>query len=621
MRLVREYKSIQTTPTDIELPDFMVLSGPNGSGKTHLLEALANGCLNVGIDRNKARDSNSRPIDSGLIRHFPFGSFGATGGQIRNPFGPNPFDPRTTRDPESKRLGQAEAMLHSFHADEPISTKRGKVRATSQTLRDILRNEDVLSEREIASVEHAAKCSIHEILPSDIVHLLPPFGRLSDPFSTSVSELFAGYAARLKLNRFHWWEKQEGYVQENRAWSDDDFERIFGPPPWDVVNSALEVIDLPYRFEGLTPGQVPSPYVAQLRSLDGDLHLKVADLSTGEKTLMAIALALYATTDDIHPAEAPELLLLDEADASLHPSMKPSLLRVLQHVLVERLGVKVILTTHSPTTVALAPAESLYVIERGADPRLFQTSRDDCLNRLTVGLPTLSITTENRRQVIVEARTDASIYTTIYQAIRPELQSNLSLEFIAAGNDRDGGDTEVLRMVEEFRSTGNTSIYGLVDRDDRTSSPEYVHFSTLCYSIENFVLMPWAVGLLLCREGRLSEIPGAPRELGPFFGIRGGDLQDLSDFVVSLLPADSADTGSSSVALRDGTTLSLPTWWLQTNGHQLQAMLMNRIAQLALAKGRPLEVIATRVYAELPGIIPLAMERLFTQICEAGERP
>ena len=40
IQIVKEYKSIKA-PQEFELPDFVVLTGKNGSGKSHLMEAMS----------------------------------------------------------------------------------------------------------------------------------------------------------------------------------------------------------------------------------------------------------------------------------------------------------------------------------------------------------------------------------------------------------------------------------------------------------------------------------------------------------------------------------------------------------------------------------------------------
>jgi AAA15 family ATPase/GTPase len=48
MKLIfqRPYKSIKSLPI-IELPDFVIITGVNGSGKTHLLQAISNSCVQI----------------------------------------------------------------------------------------------------------------------------------------------------------------------------------------------------------------------------------------------------------------------------------------------------------------------------------------------------------------------------------------------------------------------------------------------------------------------------------------------------------------------------------------------------------------------------------------------
>jgi ABC-type transport system involved in cytochrome c biogenesis ATPase subunit len=76
MRLTfsQAYKSIKTFPA-IDLPDFVVMTGVNGAGKTHLLEAIANGSVQIdGIPIGGSNQpirlfnwSNLVPNDSGSI--------------------------------------------------------------------------------------------------------------------------------------------------------------------------------------------------------------------------------------------------------------------------------------------------------------------------------------------------------------------------------------------------------------------------------------------------------------------------------------------------------------------------------------------------------------------------
>lgn len=65
IRILKQYKSIN--PIEFELPNFCVLTGKNGSGKSHLLQAIAgkgNSIIYDNIESNKDELS--------IIKYIPF---------------------------------------------------------------------------------------------------------------------------------------------------------------------------------------------------------------------------------------------------------------------------------------------------------------------------------------------------------------------------------------------------------------------------------------------------------------------------------------------------------------------------------------------------------------------
>ena len=117
---------------------------------------------------------------------------------------------------------------------------------------------------------------------------------------------------------------------------------------------------------------------------DASLVINFDDLSSGEKTMMALAASLYrANTTKLFPS----VLLLDEVDTALHPSMIDALMEALTDVFLER-GMKIILVTHSPTTIALSPEESIFVMNKSGSNRLLKSDRSKALSVLTEGYMT-----------------------------------------------------------------------------------------------------------------------------------------------------------------------------------------------------------------------------------------
>ena len=56
----------------------------------------------------------------------------------------------------------------------------------------------------------------------------------------------------------------------------------------------------------------------------------------------------------------PKLFLLDEPDSHLHASLIQSFMDVVQKILVETFGFRVLASTHRTETLAFAPEGSLY---------------------------------------------------------------------------------------------------------------------------------------------------------------------------------------------------------------------------------------------------------------------
>ncbi|SEL48117.1 AAA domain-containing protein, putative AbiEii toxin, Type IV TA system [Aquimarina amphilecti] len=110
-------------------------------------------------------------------------------------------------------------------------------------------------------------------------------------------------------------------------------------------------------------------------------------LSSGEKTLIALSLFIYKTRKN---KVVPRVLLLDEVDSSLHPSMISRLLNVLENLFIEEQGFKVIMATHSPTTVALSPEDSIYIIEKNGSQIIRKEIKSNAINILTEGIATMN---------------------------------------------------------------------------------------------------------------------------------------------------------------------------------------------------------------------------------------
>ena len=68
--------------------------------------------------------------------------------------------------------------------------------------------------------------------------------------------------------------------------------------------------------------------------------------------------------------------------------MMQNMLDVIDHIFLKQ-GVKVILVTHSPTTIALAPESSVFVMNRSGSARIEKKTKQEALSVLTQGFATI----------------------------------------------------------------------------------------------------------------------------------------------------------------------------------------------------------------------------------------
>lgn len=462
-----------------------------------------------------------------------------------------------------------------------------------------------------------------ELLTIDDFRINAPLTFGVDPFELSISRLFLIYYRREDRNSYLRFKASEGDANV-KPLSQEEFTRRYGPPPWVLLNGLLNTIGMPYRFlEPADLDELTTEYEPVLQDQSTGFEIRIDDLSSGEKTLMAIAISLYSGLYLRTSMAFPQILLFDESDSTLHPSMVKALLDVIQKTFVDDYGAKVILTTHSPTTIALAPDESLYVMRRSAEPRIVKATRDEALAHLLVGVPTLSVSNENRRQVFVEAPDDQECYQLLWTILRPTMGTELSLEFIASGSGGKGNRYEAEQLVTGLRGRGN-KVLGVVDRDaaGKHGVPDGIVVDPDRYAIENLLLDPVSVGLLLLRER------GIPTEEVPdpdvaFHQIEQEQAQRLCDYVVEKARRQLTDpqmkfldeSSTSRVEYAGGGTVEIPTWVLNYNGHDWEEkLLLPAFPSLnGFRQNRKLSVIE-RVYKDVPQWIPLTVRKLFEDL-------
>lgn len=636
MRLsfIRSHKSIRFLPV-IELPDFVVLTGINGAGKSHLLEAIESGLIQIDdIEFNKQTRPVRRfdwmnliPQDTGAFAAYQItqerSNFWNEISQHINEFRPQLLE-------ELRQLNRAgfdklkpreivgitpEDLIKTGstpeQANELVQAIQNIASSASQNVANrFTQNDPSTRGRLISLLQSNTNVPLVAFEESDFYDYFPRSWQPVDMFQQSFGRLFAGYQQNWLNNRIRFVANSEG--EPVSFLTDIEFLNKYGEPPWEFVNSVLETANLDFRINQ-PPRYEDRPYEPILTDQVTGSEVKFNDLSSGERILMSFALCLYYAGDARQMVNYPRVLLFDEIDAPLHPSMTQSLLRTIQEVLVNKHGIKVILTTHSPSTVALSNEDSLYVMHKTDERRIQKTTKDRALAILTTGVPTISINYENRRQVFVESKYDVTFYEMVYEKLRDKLVPEISINFISSGVSGQGSCEQVKEIVNTLTRYGNHSIYGIIDWDTRNTGNEFVKVlgKDRRYSIENYIFDPILLVAFLLREKFIDRTQLSLEEgvrYTDFSNFENAKLQSVADFIVNqtrLKVRNSSDDYSLEIEYVCGRKINLPLWFLRIQGHELESIIKELFPQLNRyqREGELKREVITKVIDDIPDFI------------------
>lgn len=463
------------------------------------------------------------------------------------------------------------------------------------------------------------------------------------------------YIQRKRLNRSNrYFALQE---DEDIAFlSDEQFLNRFGKEPWLIINEIIES-----TFDGKFYFTVPEEkshsysYRAQLVQKDTETPVAIDALSSGEKTLLWLALTLFNSQYYVQTTvKSPKLLLLDEPDAFLHPKMVVKMYKVLDTFAIN-FNTRIFITTHSPTTVALAPENSVYVVTGNT---ISSVTKDEGIAELLDGITQISINPENRRQVFVESQYDANTYQAIFSKLVHSsklIDSKISLNFVSSGpkmpeqqiiekvrqifniNDNSklqefveaingvGNCAKVIGQVKSLKQNDNETVRGIIDWDLKNKPLQHVAVlaQNYAYSIENITLDPICISLLLHIDNpdfyKMADLCGE--------NINWQDclnneihLQKLIDnFLVKVLERENKKNAQLSYV--SGKKLFTDVDYLMMNGHALEKLVKEKYPQLMAycKRGKDGELkysIVSKIMITLTNgaLIPTAYEQVLMDV-------
>ncbi len=537
------YKSISTLYWK-DLPGFAIITGKNGAGKSQLLEVMASHLAGAPLPGYHNRQPPLDVTISGTRYEPDEIGYLPSGGRFS---GGTPSSIANLRNLRQQTLQQARQGIAVHDITTAIKTRKIHKRFGGKNVHQ-------MSEREL----------------SDILHDDFEFAIDDIDVTAGITHVFVAY--RLKALE----AIELGHPGIDRGGTP------LGPAPWQIVNESLATAGFPYEVISPQQSTLLEDYTLRLKDRVNGAEIAAIDLSSGEKVLLQLVLWLFIARKD---GLFPKLLLLDEPDAHLHPSMTTQFLDVISEVLVNRYGVRVIMTTHSPSTVALAPEGSVFQMERGVAEIAPVSVRADIISVLTAGLVTVSRAT---KFCVVEDQDDIEFYETVRDILMDHgpsrdpkaLRPSPSLAFIAASIGEKatkvaGGCTVVPKLVAKFDTDAlAATIFGIIDRDASNVSSGRIHVIGR-YSFENYLLDPLVLFALLLEENQAPPVPGVNISAGNEHLLRFESetgLQAIVDVVSAKMTAINSSlqvVPTTVVRYTQGQNVQVPGWVINHRGHDL----------------------------------------------------
>lgn len=366
---------------------------------------------------------------------------------------------------------------------------------------------------------------------------------------------------------------------KSRDYRPDKILESLGAKPWQVVREIIQESKLPFEINDPEGLFLFDQFHLKLTHRQTRDNVDFGDLSSGEKVLISLAFYLFSSQEK---NTFPKLLLLDEPDAHLHPSMSKQFLDVIKNILVDKYGVQVIMTTHSPSTVVLAPDDAIYEMALD-EPRIRKgSSKSHLVSLLTSGLVLVS---EGAKYLLVEDEADKVFYSDIFNELLAAdlVDSEVPLIFIPASTKTSsGGKSVVTGWVKKLQESGLVGILnGLIDGDSGNPTSDGI-YKINRYCIENYLADPIVAYAALLNLGMAPPIAGITLTFGhehKLASMSNNDLQTIADTILTKVQSKmlsfftdfdaSLENTRREVEFVGAKRVSYPGWLLDRTGKKL----------------------------------------------------
>ena len=421
IELRNPYLSIKSL-NSVKLPDFTMLIGRNGVGKTHLLQAIGNGNIAVSdipnsemalynLDTFRPQDSKPSSWAESLLaeqaseKYLPQGSKTAHALTAKEIFETVVSEFGLTDGSGDRRVfesrlrdGAANSWrfrkLPADEISEAISSYSQRIQAEVFTpLSGTGRHSNDNTSGPLVMLAMRLNRKLpHEISRVDILRAANFEG---DIIENNLSNVFTRY----KVEQFSW-AHTVGEDSQKSMQSLMERYRKENIPPWETLRGVLAKMHEAagdaelFNFDFSDPEKDRIAFsnhreysfeTQMTNRTTGEIY-PATSLSSGEKIIMTLFLAAFNQSIG---RRLPKLVLLDEVDVVLHPSMISALIAGLKYQFVEK-GTRIIMATHSLTTVAMLEEGEIFRVSRkGSKVDVSPVTKSEAIADLSEGIATI----------------------------------------------------------------------------------------------------------------------------------------------------------------------------------------------------------------------------------------
>jgi energy-coupling factor transporter ATP-binding protein EcfA2 len=403
----------------------------------------------------------------------------------------------------------------------------------------------------------------------------------------------------------------------------------------DMINSVMEKMNLPYMLTGgeayrstllrqrlraasanlleetVYPG-LPFEFSINLVNKTNKSTMSIDHLSSGEKSLISLAVIMMHEAQGYQNKSRPAVLLIDEPDAHLHPEFCSLLVKIMNETFIELYGIKLIVSTHSPITLTVANVDNLIEMNSG---RIRKVDSSAALKSLLSTLPYISLRSSENKYTIVESQKDADLYTKMFAVLQQIRHYTFNALFFPSSSIDDGGNMERVKHVVNVVPEGE--LLGIIDWDHKNASNGRVKVMAPNerYSKENLIYDPLVmVAFLINMSISSCEDFGLPKNtnVSQILSCSQNQLEEACMIYVLSVINDESNVKIPVNYLGD-INLQISQEYLYCSSHKLENKIYDRYPGLKTMGSRVIPNIINFLNNHR-SLIPMAYVRLFDEM-------